>query len=162
MTEDERRAIEAECERLIKRYVNLNDAQDWPAVANLYTEDARFARPSKPDEFIEGREAILASFLVRPPRAQRHVIANTVVDVEGPATARAFSVIVLYQGDSAPAGELPAMTADSPLVGTFTDRLVLTPDGWRFAERVGGLDFRPGRGSAPAPASPPERWGRRG
>ena len=143
MSPDERRAIEQDCERLIKRYVNLNDAQDWHAVAALYTEDARFARPSKPDEFIEGRAAILASFLARPPRAQRHVIANIVVEVEGPASARAFSVIVLYQGDPAPAAQLPAMSADSPLVGTFTDRLVLTAEGWRFAERVGGLDFRP-------------------
>lgn len=143
MSPDERRAIEADCERLIKFYINLNDAQDWHAVANLYTEDARFARPSSPGEFIHGREAILASFLARPPRAQRHVIANVVVDVEGPATARAFSVIVLYQGDAAPEGGLPAMSANSPLVGTFTDRLVLSGDGWRFAERVGRLDFRP-------------------
>lgn len=143
MNDEQRRAIEADCERLIKRYVNLNDAQDWEAVAALYTEDARFARPSKPGEFIEGREAILASFLARPPRAQRHVIANIVVDVEGSDSARAFSVIVLYQGDPVPEGQLPAMSADSPLVGTFTDRLALTYDGWRFAERVGGLDFKP-------------------
>ena len=143
MTEDERRAIEADCERLIRRYVNLNDAQDWEAVANLYTEDARFARPSKPGEFIEGRAAILESFLARPARAQRHVIANTVVEVEGPASARAFSVIVLYMSDAAEDGGLPAMDAKSPLVGTFTDRLVCTPKGWRFKERVGGLDFRP-------------------
>ena len=143
MTEDERRAIEADCERLIRRYVNLNDAQDWEAVANLYTEDARFARPSKPGEFIEGRAAILESFLARPARAQRHVIANTVVEVESPTEARAFSVIVLYMGDAADDGGLPVMDAKSPLVGTFTDRLVRTPEGWRFKERVGGLDFRP-------------------
>ena len=143
MTEDERRAIEADCERLIRRYVNLNDAQDWEAVAALYTEDARFARPSKPGEFIEGRAAILESFLARPTRAQRHVIANTVVEVESPTEARAFSVIVLYMGDAADDGGLPVMDAKSPLVGTFTDRLVCTPKGWRFAERVGGLDFRP-------------------
>jgi ketosteroid isomerase-like protein len=143
MSPEERRAIEADVERLIKLYVNLNDAQDWEAVAALYTEDARFARPSKPGEFVHGRAAILAGFLARPPRAQRHVIANVVVDVESPSTARAFSVIVLYQGDPAPAGELPAMSAPSPLVGTFTDRLVLTEDGWRFAERVGALDFKP-------------------
>jgi ketosteroid isomerase-like protein len=140
---DDRRAVEADIERLIKHYVNLNDSQDWEAVASLYAEDARFARPSKPGEFMVGREAILASFLARPPRAQRHVIANTVVDVEGPATARAFSVIVLYQGDPAPTGELPKMSADSPILGTFTDRLALTEDGWRFVERVGGLDFKP-------------------
>jgi ketosteroid isomerase-like protein len=143
MTEDERRAIEADCERLIKRYVNLNDAQDWPAVAALYTEDARFARPSQPDVFVEGREAILASFLARPARAQRHVIANVVVEVDDADHARAFSVIVLYMGDAAKDGGLPVQDAKSPLIGTFTDRLVRTRDGWRFAERVGGLDFRP-------------------
>ena len=143
LTDDERRAIEADCERLIKLYVNLNDAQDWPAVAALYTEDARFARPSRPGVFVEGRAAILAGFLARPARAQRHVIANVVVDVEDETHARAFSVIVLYQGEPAPEGELPAMSANSPLVGTFTDKLVRTADGWRFAERVGGLDFRP-------------------
>ena len=142
MTDDERRAIEADCERLIKRYVNLNDAQDWPAVAALYTEDAVFRRPSGGDA-IEGREAILASFLARPPRVQRHVIANVVVDVEDETHARAFCAILLYQGDPAPAGELPEMSANSPLVGTFTDKLVRTEEGWRFAERVGGLDFRP-------------------
>ena len=89
LSEGERRAIEADCERLIKRYVNLNDAQDWPAVAALYTEDARFARPSQPGVFIEGRAAILASFLARPARAQRHVIANVVIEVvRDPANRR--------------------------------------------------------------------------
>ena len=141
MTEDERRAIEADCERLIKHYVNLNDAQDWPAVAALYTEGAVFKRPSG-GEPIHGREAILASFLARPPRVQRHVIANVVVDVEDADRARSFCAILLYQGDPVAEG-LPEMSANSPLVGTFTDRLVRTPDGWRFAERVGGLDFQP-------------------
>lgn len=143
MTEDERRAIEADCEKIIRRYVNLNDAQDWHAVAALYAEDGRFARPSKPGEFVEGREAILASFLARPGRAQRHVIANTVVDVEDADHARAFSVIVLYMGDAADDGGLPVQDPKSPLIGTYTDRLVRTAEGWRFAERVGGLDFRP-------------------
>ena len=143
MNDAERHTIEADCEKLIKRYVNLNDAQDWEGVAALYTQDARFARPSRPGEFVEGRAAILASFTARPPRAQRHVIANIVVDVEDADNARAFSVIVLYMGDVPEDGGLPTMDPKSPLVGTFTDRLVRTPEGWRFAERVGGLDFRP-------------------
>lgn len=143
VSEDERRAIEWDVSRLIKLYVNLNDAQDWAAVAALYTDDARFARPSKPGEFVEGREAIHASFLARPARAQRHVIANTVVDVVDADTARAFSVIVLYMGDAADDGGLPEQDPKSPLIGTFTDLVVRTDAGWRFAERVGGLDFRP-------------------
>lgn len=143
MTGDERRAIEADCIRLINLYANLNDAQDWDGVAALYAPDGRFARPSGSGEFVEGREAILASFRARPPRAQRHVIANTVVDVEGPGEARAFSAIILYQGEPTGDGSLPAMSANSPLVGWYRDRIVLTGEGWRFAERVGGLDFRP-------------------
>ena len=65
------------------------------------------------------------------------------VDVEDADHANAFSVIVLYQGDPAPEGELPEMSGNSPLVGFFADKLVRTSDGWRFAERVGGLDFKP-------------------
>jgi ketosteroid isomerase-like protein len=143
LTPDQRRAIEWDVTRLINTYVNRNDAQDWAAVAALYTTDARFARPSQPGVFIEGRDAILASFLARPARAQRHVIANVVVDAQDADTARAFSVIVLYMGDVAEDGGLPVKDAKSPLIGTFTDLCVRTPEGWRFAERVGGLDFRP-------------------
>jgi hypothetical protein len=142
MTEDERRAIEADCERLIKRYVNLNDAHDWEACAGLYTEDGRMGRPSG-GPAVEGRAAILAGFKARPPRAQRHAIANIVVDVEDADHAQAFSVIVLYQGEPAIEGQLPAMSASPPLVGWYRDRLVRTSQGWRFAERIGGLDFKP-------------------
>ena len=142
MTPDERRAIEWDVTRLIHRYVNLNDAGDWAGVAALYTDGGSLRRPSG-GEPVAGREAILAAFLARPPRAQRHVIANTVVDVVSKVEATAFSVIVLYMGDAAEDGGLPAKAANSPLIGTFTDRVVLTDDGWKFAERLGGLDFRP-------------------
>ena len=142
MTEDERRGIEAGCARLINHYVNCNDAQDWAATAALYTEDAVFKRPSGGDAIV-GREAILASFLARPPRAQRHVIANIVVDVVSASEATAFSAIVLYQGDLTTDGTLPVQAENSPLIGWFRDRIVRTEAGWRFAERSGGLDFRP-------------------
>jgi len=142
MTPDERRAIEWDVTRLINQYVNRNDAADWEAVAALYTEDGSLRRPSGGDA-VHGREAILAAFRARPPRAQRHVIANVVVDVVSETEAAAFSVIVLYMGDAAEDGGLPAKVANSPLIGTFTDKVVLTEDGWRFAERLGALDFRP-------------------
>lgn len=142
MNDDQRRAIEADCARLIHEYVWANDAQEWEKCAALYTEDARFARPSKPDEFVEGRAAILAGFTARPARAQRHAIANILVDVVSETEARARSVIVLYMGD-ADDGGLPVQDAKSPLIGTYTDKIVKRPEGWRFAERVGGLDFKP-------------------
>ncbi len=141
MTDEQRRAIEADVTRLIHAYVWASDAQDWAACAALYTEDAVFRRPSG-GEPIVGREAILASFTARPPRAQRHVMANVLVDVVSEREAQARSVIVLYMGDAVAEG-LPVQDAKSPLVGTFVDRCVLTDEGWRFAERTGGLDFKP-------------------
>ncbi len=141
MTDNERRAIEAEVTRLVHQYVWANDAQDWEQCAALYTQDAVFRRPSGGDPVV-GREAILASFTARPPRAQRHVMANTLVDVVSESEARVKSVIVLYMGDAAEEG-LPVQDPKSPLIGTFEDRVVKTADGWRFAERKGGLDFRP-------------------
>ena len=142
MNLEDRELYEFACTRLIHVYANLNDAADWHGVAALYTEDGLMRRPSGGDPVV-GRDAILAGFLARPPRAQRHVVANTVVDMEGPATARAFSAVLLFQGDPAPEGELPVMSANSPLVGWYRDLIVLTPHGWRFKERIGGLDFRP-------------------
>jgi hypothetical protein len=139
---EDRELTELACTRLINHYANLADAGDWEAVAHLYTENGRFARPSGDGSFIEGRQAILDSFLARPARAQRHIFANTVVTVEGPATARAFSAILLFQGDPAADGGLPVLNANSPLVGWYRDLIVQTPAGWRFQERVGGLDFK--------------------
>ena len=142
MTEEQRRAVEADCARLIHAYAWANDAQDWAACAALYTEDAVFRRPSGGDPVI-GRAAILAGFTARPARAQRHAVASILVDVVSADEARARSVIVLYMGDAAEDGALPVQDAKSPLIGTYTDRIVRTAEGWRFAQRTGALDFRP-------------------
>jgi SnoaL-like domain len=121
---------ERACERLIVDYAALNDAADWDGVAMLYTEDGRMSRPTAPNEFIEGRESILAAFKSRPPRATRHICANIRVNVENESSANATSQILLFTG------------ADKlPLVGSYADRITLTKDGWRFSERRGSLDF---------------------
>ncbi len=130
MTPEQRRAIEWECTRLISLYANLNDQGRWEDVTALYAEGGSLARPTAPDQPVVGKEAILAAFRARPPRTTQHVIANTVVDVESETMASAFSVILLFTGKDSP-----------PLVGHFTDRLVLTGEGWRFSERRGGLSF---------------------
>ena len=129
MTRDEARAIEWECARLIAHYANLNDAGRWAEVAALFAPDGRLARPSSPDVFIEGREAILAAFLARPARTTRHICSNIVVEVAGPDDASAESAMLLFTGEAA------------PLVGSFHDRFVRTDAGWRFAERRGVLTF---------------------
>lgn len=116
--------------RLLIRYCADNDAGNWAAVAATYLEDGRMSRPSAPDDFITGRDAILAAFEARPPRRARHVVANILVDIGDDGTATASSQILLFTGpDSA------------PLVGSYRDLLVKTEAGWRFRERRGSLDF---------------------
>ena len=143
MTNEERQGIEWACTRVINLYTLLNDANDWEAVVSLYASDGSMARPSAPDKPIVGREAILAAFLSRPARAARHVVSNVVVDVQSETAASAYSVLTLFQGQPNPDGGLPIRDPKGPLVGYYKDKLVKTAEGWRFAERIGGLDFAP-------------------
>ena len=116
-------------ERLILDYAAHNDAGNWDELVALYLPDGRMSRPTAPDLFITGREAIHAAFLARPPRVARHIVANIRVTVAS-ETATATSQILLFTAPGAP-----------PLVGSYHDRLQLTEAGWRFAERAGSLDF---------------------
>ena len=121
---------ERDIERLILDYAALNDAGDWEAVAALFVPDGRMSRPTAPDDFIVGADAILTAFKARPARASRHVCANIRVTLEEDGAAIATSQILLFTAADKP-----------PLVGTYVDRLVHTAAGWRFAERRGSLDF---------------------
>jgi len=131
LSDDARRAIEWACARLVNLYANRNDAGDWEAVASLYTTDGVMTRPTAPDAPIVGRDAILAAFRARPPRATRHICTNIVIDVQDATTAAGESAMLLFTG------------AAVPLVGSFHDRFVLTAEGWRFSERRGSILFAP-------------------
>lgn len=123
------RAIEHDCAKLVARYANRNDAADWEAVTGLYAADGRMARPSAPDAWIVGRDAILAAFTARPSRTTRHVCSNVEITVLDARTATGESAMLLFTGEGA------------PKVGSFLDRFVLTEEGWRFAERRGLVTF---------------------
>ncbi|MEN3747429.1 nuclear transport factor 2 family protein [Sphingomonas sp. HF-S3] len=125
----DRRAVEQDCARLIARYANLNDAGDWDAVGSLYAPEGRMCRPTAPDLWIEGREAILDAFRSRPHRVTRHVCSNIVIDVLDPDHAVGESAMLLFTGDG------------PPKVGSFHDRFVRIGGDWRFAERRGTLTF---------------------
>ncbi len=143
MTDIETMLAEHACARLITGYGALLDAGRWEDVAGLYVPDGRMSRPTAPDDFIEGRDAILASFTARPPRISRHVCINIRVDVRGGDQATASSQILLFTAEAAADDGLPIQSSAPPMVGTYADRLVRTEAGWRFAERRGSLDFRP-------------------
>jgi uncharacterized protein (TIGR02246 family) len=125
----DRLLAEREIERMILDYAAANDAGAWERIAAMYAEDGRMNRPTVPGDFVEGREAILAAFNARPARTSRHIVANIRVDV-AEEQASASSQLLLFTAAGEP-----------PLVGTYEDRLIRTPAGWRFAERRGSLDF---------------------
>lgn len=129
LTHEQIRACEHDCARLIARYANRSDAADWAAVAALYAPNGRMARPTAPDEWIEGRDAILAAFQARPARTTRHICSNVEISVLDDSNAVGESAMLLFTGDGL------------PKVGSFLDRFVRTDDGWRFAERRGLLVF---------------------
>lgn len=129
MNQQDRRAIEQDCARLIARYANLNDAGDWEAVAALYAPDGRMSRPTAPDDWIEGQTAIFAAFQSRPLRKTRHICSNIVIDVLAPDRAEAESAMLLFTSEG------------PPKVGSFHDHLVRINGDWRFSERRGTLSF---------------------
>jgi 3-phenylpropionate/cinnamic acid dioxygenase small subunit len=136
MTPLDRLLAEHDIARLVTRFAWLNDEADWDAVAAMFTADGRFVRPAGGDAIV-GRDAIRASFASRPPRVSRHLITNILVDVTTADEATSQCAMLLT---TAAAGETVA--ASPALVGGFRDKLVLAPDGWRFAERVGFLDLK--------------------
>jgi len=142
LTSIERAVIAWECERLIHLYAMLNDAGDFDAMAEMFTEDGVFARPSQGDVLIRGKAAILAAYTSRPPRFTRHLITSVVVTVEDGENARAHSYLTLYTGQSG--DSLPRAAEPTYLIGDFMDRFVLRDGTWKFSERLGSLALKLG------------------
>jgi hypothetical protein len=142
LTSIERAAIAWECERLIHLYAMLNDAGDFNAMAEMFTDDGVFARPSQGEVLIRGKAAILAAYTSRPPRFTRHLITSVVVTVEDQDNARAHSYLSLHTGQ--PGEGLPRPAEPTYLIGDFKDRFVRLDGVWKFRERLGSLALRVG------------------
>ena len=142
MTPIERAAIGWEIERLIHLYSMLNDAGDFQAMAEMFTDDGVFARPSAQDVLIRGKAAILEAYTSRPARFTRHMITTVVVTVEDADNATAHSYLSLHTGQ--PGEGLPRPAEAAYLIGDFKDRLVRRDGVWKFSERRGSLALKVG------------------
>ena len=140
----DRMLVEHACIKLVNQYAYASDRGDYVALANMYTEDGLFARPTAPEVPLTSRADILAGFQKRPPSTGRHVMTNTVIEVVSATEATGECYIVLYRGP-APGedGSLPAMNP-VPLVGQFKDRFVKVDGQWLFKERLGSLAYAAG------------------
>jgi ketosteroid isomerase-like protein len=132
--------IEHECAKLIVQFANYNDSGDYRALADLFTEDGVFARPTDPANPIRGRANILARFEQKPKELLTvHFITNIDVAVESGEAARGFSLVMLYTGTRSEGTRLPLPAAPQVLIGSFSSRFAHTPEGWRFVEHLGSL-----------------------
>ncbi|MNC07994.1 hypothetical protein D3C76_689970 [compost metagenome] len=135
---DQRISAEWACERLIKQFAQLNDAQDHDGIAALFVEDARFSRPLAPDDYFEGREAIRAMFRDRPKRLALHIMTTILIEQTSASTARGRCYLTYVSNGDASAAQ-PAPVEGAPIYGQFDDEFVLTNEGWRFSRRRGSV-----------------------
>ena len=112
---------------LVATYNFAVDEGDADAFANTFTPDGVFTVGDQAEmrghdalrAFVEGRVGVAA---------RRHVVSNFLVDGDGDeASLRAYLQVVARVDD----GSLRVATQ-----GTYDDRLVRTPDGWRFTVRT--------------------------
>jgi uncharacterized protein (TIGR02246 family) len=120
--------VEHRCAKLMARYCHLVDARQDQAIAELFTPDGVLLRP---EERLEGRDAILRFFQELPKVPRRHIASNIVVEAHTPDTASGFSYVTVHRG--AESGE-PSLEAPY-LVAEYHDALVQQDGAWRFASR---------------------------
>lgn len=142
MKPEQKSAIEWECRQLALRFTAHSDRQEWSEMCSLLTEGASFARPTDPDNPIEGRAAIQAAYEGRPAdRITRHICSNLIITAESLSRASGTMYALLYAGSTANTGDLGVIADDRQLVGEFADDYVLTENGWRIDSRRGCIIF---------------------
>ncbi len=154
MTDTDQMLIERACERLVLEFARAVDDWDHDGVADCFTEDGIFARPIDPDNPYRGRETIRALFRDRAPRLGRHLMSNVYIHVDSETRAHGRSYIT-YLSTADVDQPRPALAEPGIFVGFYEDRFERTAEGWRIAERMGGMALRSG-GDIPSAAIAPK------
>lgn len=118
----------AEITELINRYAIATDRREFDAVGACFTEDGQATYSGVRLE--PGRAAIVAHLqpLAGIPMSQ-HDVGTISITIDGDtATATSYTVVHVVR----PAGDGHEVVHRGL---SYDDRLVRTPDGWRFAER---------------------------
>lgn len=127
--------IEQECRNVVLRAAAFADGHNPVGLALLFAPDAVLIRPNEPP--IVGRDGIRQAYERRPKeRITRHLVTNTMVEVESESRARACSYVLLWTGsaldESGPHGRL---ADERKLVGEFNDVFSLGLDGQWLIQR---------------------------
>jgi ketosteroid isomerase-like protein len=122
-------ADRADVADVANQYALALDRRDWAAVGRLFTDDARFEIADM--GIGEGPDGIteLVCAVLRPLDVSQHLNGNHLVAVHGDEATHSSYTIAQHVRHGLPDGDLY-------LVGArYEDRLLRTPDGWRFRSR---------------------------
>jgi hypothetical protein len=139
MSDDERRAAEWDCQQLLNKMIHLLDNGRWDELAECFTEDAEFYRPSDPVNAVVGRAAIHKAFSGRPPSITSHQLASCWFQDYTGTELRAQSRILLMAG--AASEERPAPANAKAFIGEFVDDFRKVDGQWLLARRKGRIDL---------------------
>ena len=127
----------AEIAEVCVRYAYALDRKDWASVAACFVEPATFSHPGGT---VEGAEAIVAraEAALGHLDASQHLIGSITVEVVGDTATSLCYFHGQHVREGTPGGDLYT------IAGSYADRLVRTPEGWRIAERVQTYHWRSG------------------
>jgi ketosteroid isomerase-like protein len=124
--------ISAACRQTIVEFAHRLDHREFDAAADCFTLDGVWLRHG---ERLQGREEILATIGKRSEAVvERHLFTTIDVRVLSAERAKCVSYVTILRGSAQPNSDLVAISQPAGMAD-FSDDLVLTPRGWRIAER---------------------------
>lgn len=133
----------AACIDICVRATMHMDHGDAPAMAELFTDDLEFVRPSTfPNVAIRGRGELLAAMAARgSDSVSRHVASNFVATRIAHDVVTVDSYFTHFRGNRTPAAT-PVPLADAlRSIGEYRDRLAFRDGRWRIARREARFIF---------------------
>ncbi len=142
MTRDEERAIEWDCQKVLRQYFRHVDQREYEAVGELFTEDAHWQAQ---DVVLKGRDEIVKALYPALSKGTiRHVYTNTIINAvdEDHAEVRSYNSIYYSAGGRIEDNQGP-LPFDAPhRIVNGQVSMVRTADGWRIASLDSQTIFR--------------------
>ena len=153
MTRDEVRAIEWDCQKVLRQHYQHVDRREFEQAVALFTPDVDWNCLGVP---LRGREEILEA--LRPALGKstaRHVLTNTIINVidEDHAEAKSYNTLTTSHDTTFEVGDSPIPSEGANILVDLSEQLVRTDEGWRIAQRRAVAIFR----NDPTPI-PLETW----
>ena len=130
--------------RVLDGYAEALDRRDWDALESVFTEDLVFDFGEWVTKSRAAAVKSIRSYLDGCGPTQ-HLLGNYRIDLDGDQAASRFYVRAFHIGIGNAEGETYEMA------GEYSDRLRLTPDGWRSFSRQGRVQWEIGSRSVLGP-----------